>query len=196
MLSAWHRGTCNKWLFPLLPASLLPDLHKLARHLPKARSYLWIPGCLTSKQSKAPTLPSRAWCLGVACQGVQNAAQHPFPGLQSCSTLIHRPWGRTGGTWLAPQPALPPGRENGFFPKPPFHGTGHTPVTAPAVPSCPDCSGPHRSQSVCRDENWWVQGMSGGESSPSLGKATSTSRPESVPMFQPLIRSTVPPFRG
>lgn len=154
----------------------------------------WLPA---SKQSKAPILPNRAWCLGVVCLGMQNAAQHPFPGPQGCSILTHRPWAEPGH--LTCCPANPPldGRMAPFL-----NGHSREQVT-PCVPSScfflPSmfCTLSVTTQlSMCRDDNWRGKSMFRGDSSPSLATDTSTSRPESGPMFQPVNTSPAPPFPG
>lgn len=156
----------------MLPATVPPDPHRLARHLPEARSRLWVSSYLIPASLLMATAQSQAHSL-----------------LQPCH---------------------PPSRENGLFPDLTPGNSSYHYGGATALPQAPTPAVTARLELFChllvtpnllflsgrQDGNWQGQGVADGESPSSLASTTSPSRPESVPTFWSLMRSTVPPFWG
>ena len=86
----------------MLPASVPPDPHRLARHLPKARSHLWVSGCLTSKQSRAPSCAQQSAVPGCAAPEHTDHSPTPFPGPPELQCLCPWPPARASHATLLP----------------------------------------------------------------------------------------------
>ena len=107
---------------------------RLARHLPKGRSRLWVSGCLTSKQSRAPSCAQQSSVPGCAAPEHTDHSPTPFPGPPELQCLCPRPQARVCHVACSSHAILLPGRTASFLTH--LQGViplqrGHSPTISP-----------------------------------------------------------------